>query len=84
MKKYLISYDVTNADYSALYDYIEKHENVHLTESFWAIKSKKDASTIRDDLTSCISKDSRIFVTKLDGYASWNVIDGSGLKVFYN
>lgn len=85
MHKYLISYDVSASEYTSLYKYIQKHDNVHLTESLFAIKSYKTQAQIRDDLEACVSANSSIFVTKLNGYACKNPIDGvSKLSTFYN
>lgn len=86
MKKFIISYDVKlSSDYDSLYKYIQKHENVHLTESLFAIKSGKTQSQIRDDISERISSGSSVFVTQLDGYACRHPIDGAiKLSEFYN
>ena len=61
-KAYIISYNLAHSqqDYSRLYETIksEFHENRHILENSWIVKTEKNASEIAKILTECLNLDS--------------------------
>ena len=61
-KAYIISYNLAHShqDYSRLYETIksEFHENRHILENSWIVKTEKSASEIAKILTGCLNLDS--------------------------
>ncbi len=77
MQCYIISYDLINqSDYKSLHKAIKSYGTwAHISESIWAVYTSSSAKQIRDNLSSVMDGDDRIFVIKSGVEAAWrNVI----------
>jgi len=75
MDKYIISYDLIgpNRDYNAVIKRIETYPaSVTVLESVWIVMTDKTAPEIRNDISTVLDGNDRIFVAKLTGHAAWN------------
>lgn len=80
MSKFLVTYDLKKPgkDYSTLIEKIKKYTYSKVCESAWIVKTSDSASSIRDNLSSCMDTNDRLFVGELSGTAAWqNCIDTS-------
>ena len=80
MSKFIITYDLCNnsKNYQKLYDYFDNQKCCKVTESSVLISTNKGYALLRDELSTLVDADDRIFVAGLDGTAAWkNVICGS-------
>ncbi|MBI0395440.1 hypothetical protein [Acinetobacter bereziniae] len=70
---YIVTYDVSeDGDYEGLYEKLKSYNGwAKITESSWAILSSRKATEIRDELSSFIGKDGRLFVIKSGKVAAW-------------
>ncbi len=79
MKIYIISYDLKNKNlfnYTSLIEYIKSYGSwAKPMESFWFVKTDKDASTIRDELMSKVHSDDKLIVIDASNviWASFNL-----------
>lgn len=73
MAKYLINYDLRKPgrNYDDLYKTLNSYSNIHPMESFWIIKSSNSTSYIRDELKTKIDSNDKLFVSELNGWASF-------------
>ncbi|QTB26363.1 CRISPR-associated protein Cas2 [Lysinibacillus sphaericus] len=75
MDKYIISYDLIgpNRDYNAVIKRIGTYPaSVSVLESVWIVMTDKTAPEIRNDISSVMDSNDRIFVARLTGHAAWN------------
>jgi CRISPR-associated endonuclease Cas2 len=73
-----ISYDLTapesRKDYARLILAIHSLGTVERVQySLWVLKTTKTEAQVRDFLRSFIDENDSLFITKIDGYASYNV-----------
>ena len=75
MAKYIINYDLRKPgrNYDDLYKALNSYSNIHPMESCWIIKSTNSTSYIRDYLKTKIDSNDKLFVSKLDDWASLNL-----------
>ena len=75
MAKYVINYDLRKPgrNYEDLYSALTSYSNIHPMESCWIIKSNNSTSYIRDNLKTRIDSNDKLFVSKLDDWASFNL-----------
>ncbi len=78
MKSLILTYDLCEPgkDYASLYEKIKSYSKwAQITESTWFIKTNKTCVDVRDELTSEMDNNDRLFVAELSGIAAWrNVI----------
>lgn len=78
MKSLILTYDLCEPgkDYASLYEKIKSYSKwAKITESTWFIKTDKTCVDVRDELTSEMDDNDRLFVAELSGVAAWrNVI----------
>lgn len=78
MAKYLITYDLNKPgqNYSDLYEAIKALGNYrHPLDSTWFVSTSKSASDIRDALKGEIDSSDKLFVTKVESWASFRMSD---------
>lgn len=75
MAKYIINYDLRKPgrNYDDLYNALNSFSNIHPMESCWIIKSANSTYNIRDYLLTKIDSNDKLFVSKLDDWASFNL-----------
>jgi hypothetical protein len=75
MSIYLVTYDLRKPgqNYDALYDALKSYPYCHDLESVWFIQSNRNSGDIRDHLKGFIDANDRLFVSRVDYWASWNV-----------
>ena len=73
MTCYIVSYDLRKQrDYESLYKKIKSYKTwARITESTWAIVTEQKAADIRDQLSSVMDSDDRLFVIKSGVEAAW-------------
>lgn len=73
MSSFIVSYDlISDKDYSKLYEAIRDYDSfAHVLESVWIINSSDSSTTIRDNLSSYMDSDDKLFVAKLSGESAW-------------
>lgn len=87
MSIFLISYDLgwpeTSSDYKKLIDYLNNfNPSIKPLESFWLIKTYKDAETLNNDISSLIDINDKVVILELDK-VKWKVIWLSESQVKY-
>ncbi len=84
MDKYIISYDLIgpNRDYNAVIKRIETYPaSVSVLESVWIVMTDKTAPEIRNDISSAMDSNDRIFVARLTGHTAWkNLVESKKIK----
>ncbi len=77
----VVSYDIKDSeefDYESLFDYLKSFGTwASITESFWAIKTDKSVTEIRDEIKNLTPEGSSIFITKSSGIAAWSNVNCS-------
>lgn len=75
MAKYIVNYDLRKPgkDYEGLYKALNSYDNIHPMESCWIIKSFNSKVSIRDHLRTNIDGNDKLFVSELNGWASFNL-----------
>lgn len=73
MSSFIISYDlISDKDYSKLYEAIRNYGYfAHVLESVWIVNSSDYSTTIRDNLSSYMDSDDKLFVAQLSGESAW-------------
>lgn len=73
MSSFIVSYDlISDKDYSKLYEAIRNYGYfAHVLESVWIVNSSDSSATIRDNLSSYMDSDDKLFVAKLSGESAW-------------
>lgn len=73
MSSFIISYDlISDKDYSKLYESIRNYGYfAHVLESVWIVNSSDSSTTIRDNLSSYMDSDDKLFVAQLSGESAW-------------
>lgn len=80
MDIFIITYDLIapDKDYQSLYDAIESYkEYTHPLESIWFVRTSSSSRDIRDYLKSYLDSNDKLFVAKIDEWASRNLPDES-------
>ena len=69
-----VNYDLRKPgrNYDDLYKALNSYSNIHPMESCWIIKSTNSTSYIRDYLKTKLDSNDKLFVSKLDDWASFN------------
>ena len=83
MNSYCISYDLCSPhrDYSSLYDAIRDYGTyAKITESFWIVRSSGTSTTIRDNLSTHIDSNDKLFIAKLSGESAWSNLNEGTTK----
>ena len=73
MARYVITYDLSapGRDYEDLYNRIKSYPNwAHITESTWAIVSRRSQQQIRDHLGGALDDNDKLLVGRL-GRSAW-------------
>lgn len=75
MAKYVINYDLRKpgGNYDDLYKVLNSYSNIHPMESCWIIKSPNSTSYVRDYLKTKVDSNDKLFVSKLENWASFNL-----------
>lgn len=80
MHCYIVLYDLCKPDrnYNRLYLQLRSYERWgRLTESAWAIVTKKAFDSIRDELRACIDDNDRLIVIRSGQQAAWTNVMAS-------
>jgi cobalamin biosynthesis Co2+ chelatase CbiK len=91
MAKYLITYDLVGTDENSQ-DYERLIEKIKaqgppwakVQKSVWVVKSSKSSMTIRDELSSAMDDNDRLFVVQLGSAGAWmnSICEDKFLKDF--
>lgn len=74
MAVYIITYDLhtPGQKYECLTEKIEAYGYYwHTQQSVWVIKTDSSADAIRDNLSTCLDSNDKLFVAKLASEAAW-------------
>lgn len=78
MKVYQINYDLRKQrNYQPLYDQLKSYDNwAHPLESCWIIATNKTIEKVLSELTAVVDANDGLFITRLQGEAAWENVDG--------
>lgn len=74
MPAYIVTYDLhkQGQNYSCLTKKLEAYGYYwHMQGSVWIIKTSETCVQIRDNLSSCLDSNDKLFIAKLQGEAAW-------------
>ena len=72
MAKLLVTYDLSEPgqNYNDLYALIRTYAHTHITESSWGISTDKTVAEVRDHLKQALDNNDKLFITRMNGWAS--------------
>lgn len=83
MTKRLITYELSQPEqnYERLHKAIKSlGEWIHPMRSVWFVDTSKPNADIRDELKAHLDDDDSLFVSTVNGWASWNMDDAEWVK----
>jgi len=75
MATLVITYDLykTGQNYDCITEKIKSYGRwCHLQGSVWLIRTSKSCVQVRDELSTCLDANDKLFVAKLSGEAAWS------------
>ncbi|MCW3781359.1 hypothetical protein [Defluviimonas salinarum] len=83
MSTLMVTYDLLNQgqNYDCLIKKIKAYPGwCHLQQSVWLISTSNNCVQVRDNLSSCLDANDKLFVAKLQGEAAWRGHSGEITK----